>query len=231
MQETISTVSPSPELGRARTGRWKVIVLLWLAAFGVTFALDAPVAQLMRSTGIEHVVNESPWSEVAKAPGEFWLIAIVAVLLVFLHPWKWKGGAFYALCAIMSGVNGLAKWVTGRYRPFTIPTDRVALTDQPAPFYLEPFRGGLSGLFQQSNLAFPSGHACLAFASAAALAILLPRASFVFYGAAVVVGLQRIAENAHQCSDVVGAAALGIGGVKLIKWACDKLAPPSETST
>jgi membrane-associated phospholipid phosphatase len=95
----------------------------------------------------------------------------------------------------------------GRYRPFKAPP----YLDQVAPFYVEPFRGGVPGLFNQTNLSFPSGHGCLAFALATALAILLPKHGRWFYAAATLTAVERFAENAHHLSDSIASAAMGVG--------------------
>jgi membrane-associated phospholipid phosphatase len=116
------------------------------------------------------------------------------------------------LATAVSGINGVIKWMVGRTRPFKL---HLGLAE---PFALSPFRGGIRGLFDSKNLCFPSGHAALAFATAAAMAILFPRGRWAFYALAAIVAIERIAETAHWCSDTVAAAALGIGGVHLIRW-------------
>jgi membrane-associated phospholipid phosphatase len=102
----------------------------------------------------------------------------------------------------VSGINGLVKWVVGRHRP--VPEVGIH------PFDFRPFEGGLHGLFAAKNLCFPSGHACLAFATAAAVGLVLPKWRYWLYALAVLVAVERVLENAHYVSDVVGAAVLGI---------------------
>ena len=67
------------------------------------------------------------------------------------------------------------------------------------------------------NLSFPSGHAACAFATATALSILLPRWRGAFYAVAVLVAAERVLENGHWLSDVVAAAALGVGSVYVVR--------------
>ena len=112
-----------------------------------------------------------------KAPGEFWFTIVVAVLVGLVHPLQWQAGAFVLLGTIVSGINGLIKWMAGRTRPFHLWIEHACA--RLAPFELSPFRGGLPGLFVSKNLCFPSGHAALAFATAEALAMLYPRAPVV----------------------------------------------------
>jgi membrane-associated phospholipid phosphatase len=73
----------------------------------------------------------------------------------------------------------------------------------------------MAGIFHEKNLSFPSGHATLAFATAAALAIFLPRWRAGFYIVAAMVAAERVLENAHYVSDVVAGALVG--------WICAQL--------
>src|SRR4030095_14570844 len=136
-------------------------------------------------------------------------------LLCLFHPRRWFAGGFLCLSGIAGVINSFIKWAAGRTRPFKLED----VVDQPAPFTLAPFRGGLNGLFHQKNLAFTSGHACIAFATAAALAILMPRWRWAFYACAAAVAAERVLANAHYLSDTVAAAGLAILVVHLI-WRC-----------
>ena len=90
----------------------------------------------------------------------------------------------------------------------------------------------MHGIVHETNLSFPSGHAALAFATAAALAMLWPRSRWrwVAYVVAAIVAAERVAENAHWLSDTVGAAALGVGGVHVIHWIVTKLRGPDRSA-
>ncbi len=223
--------------------------LIWCALFIVAVTmgllLDAPVARFMREQGVERWLDERArdesgkklWtvnrvvSEGLKLPGEYGVVALCAVIAGALHKYRWRAGAFVMLATLVSGMNGLIKWIAGRHRPFRFPPlDETSGDGAFAPFQFMFFRGGLEGLFDGRNLSLPSGHASLAFALAMALTMLFPRWAALFFAAAVLCGLQRIAENAHWVSDVVLAAALGIGGVLVVhkimaRWlACGELA-------
>jgi membrane-associated phospholipid phosphatase len=63
--------------------------------------------------------------------------------------------------------------------------------------------------FSTKGLGFPSSHAMVAFAGAAAVRHRFPRAALVLFGLAAGCGLTRLFASAHFLSDAVGAA---IGG-------------------
>jgi membrane-associated phospholipid phosphatase len=182
-----------------------------MIAFFVALLLDAPIAGWVHSTGIAyHVQHGRWWPKILKAPGDFRFNLIVAFLLVIVRQIHWKQGVFVVCAGVMSGLNSPLKWIVGRYRPFH-PDPR-----QLRPFHLEPFWHGLHGLFHQGPLSFPSGHECTAFALAAALLVVWPRGGWIFVIVAFVTGLERIAENAHYPSDVVGAVGFSMLCVMLL---------------
>ncbi len=69
----------------------------------------------------------------------------------------------------------------------------------------ELFRGFHDG----SNLSFPSGHATVAFATAAVLTYIAPRGKWLFLLIAAGTALSRVVMQAHFYSDVIMAGALG----------------------
>jgi membrane-associated phospholipid phosphatase len=225
MMETPSlsanSFSPRPQgaAGRApaiRSSRRAIFfVALWILATIVSASLDIPVSNWLHARGIDAIVDHSRIAKAVKFGGEFYFLAAIALVLGFRHTLRWQAAGFLCLCGIVSGVNGLVKWIVGRTRPFK----------GFGAFDFQPFRNGLAGAFDQKNLCFPSGHACLAFATAAGLAILLPRWRWAFYVAATLVAIERVTENAHYVSDCVGAAAIGVIGVWIIAWICRKMFP------
>jgi membrane-associated phospholipid phosphatase len=103
----------------------------------------------------------------------------------------------------------------GRSRPF------VSADTNPRDFR---FGGGLTNGNRQS---FPSGHATIAFAAAAAatteVSRLWPKYTYVagtlLYGSASVVGLARMYQNQHWASDVVLGAGIGtFAGLKTVRY-------------
>lgn len=203
----------------------------WLAAIAAAASLDRAVAMGVQSSGLDRWMHgHKTLCEILKSPGSFYFTAIVAVIVAIVHPWKWKAGGFLLLATVVSGVNGLIKWLVGRTRPFKFARYDTSGEPVPAPFSLEPLRGGIHGLFSGTNLCFPSGHAALAFATAAAVAMLWPKSPWrwLAYAIACIVAAERVAENAHWLSDTVAAAALGVGGGYLIHWALTKLLQRDE---
>jgi len=67
--------------------------------------------------------------------------------------------------------------------------------------------------------AFPSGHASFSFALAMAIYFYYPKTSALFFLAAILISLGRVAVGVHWPSDVLGGAIVGV----LTVWALDFL--------
>jgi membrane-associated phospholipid phosphatase len=186
--------------------RYLWIILAWTAAIALAACCDRFVAAAVHRAGTDAFLDShSHLKYVLKLPGFFPFTIILAVAVGLLHPRNWRASIFLFLCGVTAGTNQLIKFIAGRARPFrTIQGYSPMLT----PFDLHPFPS-----FAAKNLCFPSGHAALAFATAASLSILWPRWRWGFYLIALLVAAERVLENAHWLSDTVAAAALGIGGV------------------
>lgn len=135
-------------------------------------------------------------------PGHFFCTLLIALVAARLHRFRWRAAALLAITGAITIVNSILKWVSGRSRP--------SWREGTASFDFGLFHGGLIGLFKQDNLAFPSGDTALAAATAAALSYLWPRGRIAWWTLAAIVGIQRLAENAHHASDVLAAVALGL---------------------
>ncbi len=107
------------------------------------------------------------------------------------------GRVFYILAAnAVAGILSLLlKSLFGRARP--------RLLDVVGPFHFDMFA------YKSSVLSFPSGHTVTAFATAVALAFLLPRWGRLFLLLAVLIGVSRVVTGAHFPSDVIAGMALG----------------------
>lgn len=215
------TPDPPPDLQKAPANAcwWFSPWLIWAGLLLIAFALDRPVANWVydhRPAVPRHYIEyqngpvsrEDTWAKVIKWPGDFRFTLVVAALVLILHRDHLKASGFVCLAGIFSGINSLLKWVFGRTRP---------LRPDELPGW-NFFNEGPMGLFNHQDVSFPSGHAALAFATAAALSVLWPRLAVLFYILAAVVGLERILENAHFLSDVVAAAFVGWLCVRVIAW-------------
>lgn len=190
---------------------WCLALLALLVVAGV---MDWPVVNALRGNPelVEHVrFNSIGWLAM-KQFGEWYIAAIVGVMLALFHPWKWRAFVVLALAVVFSALlTALLKWAVGRTRPVVIGAD---------PWVFDFFRGGVAGLFDQRNLAFPSGHATSAAAIAATLTLLLPRWAWLWWPFAMLTGVQRILTLAHHPSDVAGAIIVGVIGFRGALWFC-----------
>lgn len=115
---------------------------------------------------------------------------------------------------VASAINGLAKGVAGRARPFVTP-------DEPGHWYL--LHGWTDAHFQS----MPSGHTAATVAFAAAVIVVSTRFAattrrMVIAGsvlAALFVAVARIYTNQHWLSDVLAGALIGyVSGLLLASW-------------
>ena len=154
--------------------------------------------------------HESRFWWLVKQPGEWWFTGLVAVMLMTLHRWGWRASVVLILgCGISSLFTASLKWIAGRTRP---------IVDGSEAFAFDWFRGGLEGMFNQSNLALPSGHATMAFATAACLILLVPRGWWMWIMLAALCAIERVVELAHHPSDVVVGAMSGVLGLRVGVW-------------
>jgi membrane-associated phospholipid phosphatase len=194
----------------------RIVIALgvWLAALAVGLWLDGPVARWAYRAAID---RDHPGNHLFKMGGDWRFTLAVALALIAWHPQSWRPAGLLALSAATGGVlYSLCKWFAGRQRPIVV-IDPLAFT---------PFRNGWAGLFDEPNLSFPSGHACLAFATAATLALCVPRWRWLFYALACVVAAERVAENAHYLSDVIAGAGVGVIAAYLTYAACNRIVRP-----
>ena len=179
-----------------------------IVAIALAAVFDRATAQAIRDCGLEQFIRDhATLKATLKAPGTYWFTLCVAAVVVVMHRAHWRAAIFLLAATIVTAVGEVVKWLVGRYRPFKLPDGSGRL----APFEFHPFPG------EAKNLSFPSGHAFLAFATAAALGMLWPRWRWAFYLGAAVVAFERVAEDAHWLSDATAAAVLGVGGACLIR--------------
>jgi membrane-associated phospholipid phosphatase len=192
------SLSPLPVL------RWRVRVGVIAASLctllNILATLRLPNNVLWTSALTLALPDNTLWTYLASTA----TVAMVLWLLVpgNLDPRRLQQAAVVFLAGILSGTNWLLKWCFGRTRPFRQGT---------TPFEFHPFAGGLHGLggHPPRPFSFPSGDVSLAFAMLAALAWVAPRYRPLFWFLALIVLIERVAENAHYFSDTIGGAALG----------------------
>jgi membrane-associated phospholipid phosphatase len=179
-----------------------------ILAIALAATLDLLIARTMHAAGCPKFIHSHPWlRDALMASGWYGFTILLAAIVACIHPDRFRAALFLLLTAASAGLNEPIKWLVGRTRPYKLPEH----ADRLAPFELHPFSLG-------KNLCFPSGHAALAFATAAALGMLWPRLRWLWYPLASLVAIERFAETAHWLSDTVAGAALGIGGAYFVAW-------------
>jgi membrane-associated phospholipid phosphatase len=219
-ERSVSEEKTQPLKRPRRFGRGWIVGALILSALTIVayFQWDARVVHWVHDSCLDKATKQWVWVRKLKViwPGHFLCTLVIAALVAIYHRTGGRGAMVLLLAGILTGANSVIKWFAGRSRPDW-------KTGEPGMTF-HPFRGGLRGLFQQENLAFPSGDAALADASAAVLTYLIPRWAVAWWAMALVVAGQRVAENAHHVSDVLAAGALGLVAFHCARAAC-RLSP------
>lgn len=191
-----------------------ILPTLALIAFAVALLIDRPIAAAVHSQNLGSAIRSSPIAKVIKWPGDFRFTLALAAIIVAADRKRWPVAPALVLAGILAGLSyTLVKWSVGRTRPFPRNAPQIP------PFEFHPFQLGIEGLWRANNQAFPSGHSCLAFATAGVLSHFFPTARFAFYSAASIVGVERVLEGAHYPADVVGGAIFGM----LSAWAAVRI--------
>lgn len=184
------------------TTRWLRFAMIAIVLVAVAHALDG--------WAYEHVIDERvyerDWGRLLRVMGflPLWLLAGAALVL---QDWPlrspgsawpaWRRGVILFGAATTGGVAAeLLKLVFRRERPRAHDGEYVfrAFTDRP---------------LHNGGLALPSSHALVAFAAAAMLSRLFPRATPIWFLLAAGCGYTRVASQAHFVSDIVVAALVG----------------------
>jgi membrane-associated phospholipid phosphatase len=119
---------------------------------------------------------------------------------------------FLAPLLLSTVVTHVLKWLVGRARPHM----------HLGPLHFEPI--GWIGDWRDfvwggSFESFPSGHSSAAATLAVLLGIYVPKARWLFYSLAALVGLERIINDKHFLSDVLAGFLVGVLSVYVcVRW-------------
>jgi membrane-associated phospholipid phosphatase len=180
---------------RGKTWIWIVIALVAFVA-----------ASLIDTWAFHHLqkpnVYDQDWGRALRSVGylPLWMLLALALWLVDRKRGQgYRRAAFLAGSITVAGILGeILKLIVRRERPGTHDG-------------LYGFRPFVDDPFSSRNFGMPSSHAVIAFSGAAALSILFPEATVVWYALAIGCGVTRVLSGAHFVSDVVAGAAIGIG--------------------
>ena len=206
-----------------------LLLVFSLLAVAIAATMDRAVADAVHRDGMDDWIRNHPAVRfVWKLPGEYATTLLTIGVIAWLHRRRWAATMFVLAATSLVSLNAPIKWAVGRARPFRLAgvAGDAGHRDALDPYTLDLFCRGWRGLlFGLPNVSFPSGHAALAFATAAATAMLFPRWRTAAYAAACAVAVERVAENAHWFSDAIAGAALGMLCVaavqRLFSPACD----------
>jgi membrane-associated phospholipid phosphatase len=192
-----------------------IVAAAFAVAFIIAIFLDIPLSAWAHDSGVAlWLKNHVMTAHAIRFPGRFYYtIVICGAMLIAAWAAGFKSSrrlrinaAIVFLAGILSGLNAPIKIIVGRIRPYHgVP-----------PFELHPFSHSV--LTMEAGFSFPSGDMSLAVAMAMSLSMTVPRLRPLWWTLAVIVGLERIAENAHYPSDVVAGAALGVAVAILARW-------------
>ena len=173
--------------------------LILLAIIAAAHLLDAIAFRHLRIEGL----NSEDIGRMFRVMGfvPLWLAAAIALVLhdwpgreVGEQPWR-RGGLLLGAVLAGGAAAELLKLLFRRERPWAHDGEYVfrAFTERP---------------FSTGGLGLPSSHALVAFAAAAMLSRLFPRARIVWWTLGWGCAFTRVAAGAHFLSDVVVAAVV-----------------------
>ena len=177
--------------------RWIRLLILAMVAIAIAHALDATAWRFARVPS----VNDTDWGRLLRSMGYLPTWAVIA-LGFWLQQRDHVRRTEYAWALVLGpalggGVAELLKLSIRRLRP-----------DPDVFAYV--FRPFADGLLSNRGMGMPSSHVMVAFAGAAVLAQLYPRARWLWYALAAGCAATRVLAMAHFLSDTVVAAVLGV---------------------
>jgi len=155
------------------------------------------------------------WSRMLRVVGyaPTWLVLSAALLLVDLRARTASPGREPIRRAASIAASVLVAGIVAEFVKLVVGKERPISGDLYTGGELRVFLGGFA---DPSNLGFPSSHTAVAFAGAAAAAILWRPAAPILFLLAAGCGLTRMLAGAHWLSDVYGGAVVGIITAQLV---------------
>jgi membrane-associated phospholipid phosphatase len=177
--------------------RWLPLLIIGVCAIALAHALDGVAWRSARLL----TVNDKDWGRLLRSMGYLPTWGIVALgfwLQQREHPRRSRvAWALVLGPALGGGVAEVLKLLIRRLRPNPDVFEYV-------------FRPFAEGPLSNRGMGMPSSHALVAFAGAAVLAQLYPRARWLWYTLAAGCAATRVLAMGHFLSDVVVAAILGV---------------------
>ncbi len=187
-----------------------------LAAILVAFAIDQPIARAAAGTDplVWRIANFVTWfgqGGVVLYPTAVLILAGVGARFFMpdlgrrLNGTIRKSTSVFIVVAAAGLSDDLLKVIFGRARPY------LRLSGDDSGFHFLRYGARFAS--------FPSGHTTTSVAAALVFGTLFPRWQYVFWAAALFIGLSRIVLDLHYLSDVIAGAALGwLVATALIGW-------------
>jgi membrane-associated phospholipid phosphatase len=196
---------PLPSVRRHAAGLLAAAFLLLMVLAASVAWWDRPAAWWGRSLAGSEWHAVANWvTEIGRGTWTFIATAVLGVAgLLWRRPGLVGGSILVAASAAGAGIAANAiKILVGRARPKLL-------------FAEESFYGAAPFSVGYDFASFPSGHTATAFASAAALWVLLPSGRWLWAAVAVAVAITRVVLGSHFVADVVAGGLLGaaFGGI------------------
>ena len=191
---------PSVDQNDRKIGLRAVAILIAIGALIAATALDGWAYRVL----VLPDVYDHDWGRMLRVVGFLptWAVVSAALVLCSDVPWSMRDPARWRaflplLAATLGGIAAeMLKLLLRRERPET-----------NAGAYV--FRSWGDHPLSTSGLSLPSSHALVAFAAAAMLARLYPRARWLWFGLAAGCALTRVLSHKHYLSDVTLSAIMG----------------------
>jgi membrane-associated phospholipid phosphatase len=192
---------------RGWIARVRPAIMVAVAAMVAATALDGWTYRVL----VVPDVYDHDWGRMLRVVGYLPTWAVVSVALALSGPAsgpaissRWRASMPLIAATVGGAVAELLKLLLRRERP-----------EAHAGAYV--FRSWRDHPLSTGGLALPSSHALVAFAAAAMLARLYPRARWLWYALATGCALTRVLARAHFLSDVTLSAIIG-WGVAVLVW-------------